>query len=1652
MFKKMLRGSKKSLGVVLAIAVLAVSMFSVLSLVNFSAIAAPDAIDTWDASYDRDWEGEGTAEKPYIIYTAEEFMGIVRAETSYTDPNGGEVKYYKVADGVRVFDFTGTSPNGTAIFSGVLDGNGVTIKNYTDTNAYGNHGMFYSLDGATFKNICIDGADFTTTAGVNGGVFTGSIINNSVKPITFDNVAVINCKVSVGGNSFAGAFIGAPYMYPATVAAPLSFNNCLSLNNNLIGNGAIGAFTCYSPATPDGTMHTLTNSVAIGSPAYNFVGGSADTCKNVYFDSNTTEWWPATATKLSAGTSIKGIDAKTAMSNLEWGSKWFAVVDDYPTLAVFHNIVSTIEGNTLKTYCDDDGCELIGEEIELDLNNLALSAVASASGTANGSAASNVNDGNPATNWSNTDTLPAWVQLSWTDAITIDTLTIAELEGISGYNADQFTVSVSKNGTDFTNVCTVNEIGELKTIKLPKQYTVTDLRITFNSVLSGATTNPAIKEISVYRNYALGEDNLARFAVPTAISQFISTSYNLVVSNINDGNLNSAHGVGDRWTTANSSASALPAWAQYEWSAPVTFDTINIYEWKAGTAFRTNEFTLSTSDDGVNFDVIYTGNGIGEKKVVEFSTPVTTKYLRFTMNSVISGTTDAPAINEIEVFYNDADASIKHFSIDGLNVIEDFENSTFTIKTDSAQTVYTPTITVADGATYTPTGAQDFSNPVIYTVTAKDGVTTKQYTVQFLSIQYITDSMLSDNGSSDVAAYGPTPSIYQYEYQKQEIAAFLHFGMNTMTGQEWGTGDESPSDFNLITKVDFDSYVKTLKDAGIQKIVYTVKHHDGFCMWDTQYTEHNVMNSPYGADVLAELSEACTKYDMDMGIYLSPWDRNAESYGYYDSNGNPCDESQDALDYNEYYKNQLIEIVTNPDYGNNGHIVEFWLDGAKGSGADAQRYTMADFVSVMYQYEGKAAGYEDNPIIFGTDHQTVFWIGNEAGVANEETYSTQNGGYYFADGRHTLSGLGPQVSYNGINCYTGTKGGNLWVVPESDAMITSGWFWGVNKAIPKTLEELRDMYLNTVGHNAVLLLNIPLNNKGKLDEAIANRVFEWTTNIKESFEDNNLLERSSVVISASEVKNNDIKFKPSNVADGNDDTYWATEDGTRTASMHIDLGINTVFDAITIEEAINYGQRIESFKVEYKNSAGEWVEFASGTTIGSKRVILNNPVKARELRITFTGMVSTDGTIANPVISHIGVYKVTDEFEIGSLASDGIDEYDSADTNVFTANGWDTVDETAAIGGTYLKGEAGDTLTATFNGSYAWLVGTVGDVQTKLSISVDNGTPQIITIDSQSVQNSVRIFETGTLADGQHTIEVSVVSGEAAIEGLYVLNNGGTGMLDFDTSSYTVNEDMYFDVKIVRKGGTSGTITAILQDNPGSAVQSSYYTTEGVKVTFADGVTEKIVQVRTKRYTEKTGTLSFKLAIVSDGTNNVVTGFNNPATVNIIDAESYSDGYLNAIQVTTLPTKTQYNIGDDLDLTGIVVMGDYASGDSRVLKSDQYTVECDDFDSLGNYTVTIKSVFDNKSTTFNVTVVEETTGGNTGDTGGTTGGSTGGTAGDSTGGSTGGNNDTTPNKPDTSTSPATSQNIGVLVSIICLAAIAGVIVNVVLCGRKRVTK
>ncbi|MFQ8704618.1 MAG: alpha-L-fucosidase, partial [Thomasclavelia sp.] len=759
---------------------------------------------------------------------------------------------------------------------------------------------------------------------------------------------------------------------------------------------------------------------------------------------------------------------------------------------------------------------------------------------------------------------------------------------------------------------------------------------------------------------------------------------------------------------------------------------------------------------------------------------------------------------------------------------------------------------------------------------------------------YIGDSDLSNTETPAPASWGVTPTNEQYRYQKEELAGFVHFGPNTFNEIEWGEnyGDKTPDEiFKLEKDFDAETLVKAFRNAGFKKIIVTAKHHDGFCIWNSQYTDYDVAETSYkngNGDILAEISAECSKYDIDMGLYLSPWDIHESSYGYYDENGNPTTEDKDVLDYNDYYVNQLNEILGNDKYGNNGHFSEIWMDGAKGSGANAQKYDFKRWYDTIQAQEGEEAGFDSECMIFQCgSNTTVRWIGNENGYAAKNTWSKSN------------------VNINADTCDDNVQGsyslgyenGNKWTVPEADARITSGWFWGTKKNTPKSLTDLGQMYFNSVGHNAPLLLNVPPNSDGTVDQLILDRLAEFGKNIADTF-DTNLA--ANATIKASNVRGNDINYKPGNMIDGNDDTYWTVDDGNQEGTLLIDLGSTKTFDVVSIEEAIQFGQSINEYKVEYRNGENsDWKVMDEGQTIGAKRLVRTGAIKADQIRIT----VDTNKSDAVPIISEVGVYKTTEGFELAGTAPDGMDVIDIEDTNVadgagFTFNGtWYSESGNNFINGTNRYANAGASLTITFTGSKIYLMGTTDPNHGVATIAIDGGKAVKIDTNASSRATGQMIFASDDLDDGEHTLTLNIDSKAIGLEAAYVINNGGKGMIGLEQSNYTMNEDERIDVKIVRVGGSNGTITAKLQPNPGSAIQDDFNTELISEIVMGDGIKEITAPVETRRNTNATGDRVFSIEL-TDPSNGLILGFIGKANVTIKDTETSSLEALNKLLET----------------------------------------------------------------------------------------------------------------------------------------------------------
>ena len=754
----------------------------------------------------------------------------------------------------------------------------------------------------------------------------------------------------------------------------------------------------------------------------------------------------------------------------------------------------------------------------------------------------------------------------------------------------------------------------------------------------------------------------------------------------------------------------------------------------------------------------------------------------------------------------------------------------------------------------------------------------------------VTDSSCTNTGTAEPAADDVVPDANQYKYQKDELAAFCHFGPNTFNEIEWGEhyGDKKPSEiFRLNQKFDAETMVSTLKSAGFKKLIITAKHHDGFCIWPSEYTDYDAEAAGYKGDILEEISTACTKHGMDMGLYLSPWDIHEPSYGYKDANGNPTTPDKDVKDYNEYYNNQLKEILGNEKYGNKGRFVEVWMDGAKGSGANAQEYDFNTWFETIQKYEGKeVAGNSADCMLFGAQaYTTVRWIGNEDGVAHENTWA-----------KSKVNEANNTIDSNGTTPYTiGYADGNKWTVPECDGRITSGWFWGTKKNTPKTITQLANMYFDSVGHNATMLLNVPPNNQGTVDKPILERVTEFGQNVEETFR-TNLAKAKGTTIEASNVRGNDTAFKPGNVVDAKDETYWTTDDGTKEGSLTIKWDKAKKFDVVSIEEAIQKGQHINSYKVEYKASnEAPWQTLKSGETVGAKRLVRTPPVSATQVKIT---VGTSDGKV--PMLSEVGVYKASKGFQLASTAPEGMESTSVNDTDKFTFSptGWHPQTGSQYINGQNTWSDKADAyFTFKFHGTKAYLMGTTDPGHGQADVYIDGEKVKTINTRAESRSTGAKIFESEDLEDKDHTLKlVAKTNAAIGVEAAYVINNGGVGMIELENSAYTMDENSSLEATIKRVGGTKGEITAKIQPNPGSAIQDDFETEWFPTVTLNNGELEKTVTVaKTKRNTNLTGDRVFSIELTEKTPKNAIIGFNGSARITIKDADGITKDKLQTL-------------------------------------------------------------------------------------------------------------------------------------------------------------
>jgi len=462
------------------------------------------------------------------------------------------------------------------------------------------------------------------------------------------------------------------------------------------------------------------------------------------------------------------------------------------------------------------------------------------------------------------------------------------------------------------------------------------------------------------------------------------------------------------------------------------------------------------------------------------------------------------------------------------------------------------------------------------------------------------------------APYGALPSERQLRWHEMDVYAFLHFSPNTFTDREWGNGDEDPSIFNP-TAFDADAIATALKAGGMAGAVLTAKHHDGFCLWPTDTTEHSVRKSSWRGgkgDVVKDLSEAVRRAGMKFGVYLSPWDRNNTQYG--------------KPEYSKIYREQLRELLTRY-----GPIYEVWHDGANGGSGyyGGARETRKIDPATYYEWPKTwemVRSLQPDAVIFSDIGPDIRWVGNEQGYANETCWETfdpvgPNGGP--AAPGYSQSRESP----------TGHRNGSKWLPPECNTSIRPGWFWHESEnAQVKTPAALLDLYYRSVGRGGCFMLNVPPDRRGLLHENDVASLRGFSRLVTGTFKQN-LAEKARVA--ASNVRAKDARaFGPRNLLEGDRYTYWSTDDSMMTPEVTFDLEKPVRFNVVRLRENIRLGQRVDAFALDQWKDGG-WAAFAEGTSIGACRLIrTKEDISTNRVRLRITKAAVC------PALSEFGVF------------------------------------------------------------------------------------------------------------------------------------------------------------------------------------------------------------------------------------------------------------------------------------------------------------------------------------------------------------------------------------------------------------------------------
>lgn len=543
-------------------------------------------------------------------------------------------------------------------------------------------------------------------------------------------------------------------------------------------------------------------------------------------------------------------------------------------------------------------------------------------------------------------------------------------------------------------------------------------------------------------------------------------------------------------------------------------------------------------------------------------------------------------------------------------------------------------------------------------------------------------------------AYGSLPSEKQMKWHEMESYAFIHFSLNTFTNKEWGYGNESPQLFNP-TALDARQWARIAKEAGMKGIILVAKHHDGFCLWPSKYTDRSVKNSLWKngkGDVVKELAKACKEYNLKLGLYLSPWDRNHPQYG--------------KPEYITYFRNQLKELLTN--YGD---VFEMWFDGANGGdgyygGANETRkintleyYNWDETYKLIYSLA-------PNTLVWGIGPSEARWIGNEEGYANTTNWSLLRQ-------KDDLAGKVHYTEY-----MSGHEDGEKWVPGEADVSIRPGWFYHTSEDDKvHTLDEMVDFYYQSVGRNATFLLNIPPDRRGLIHENDIQRLKEYSAVIKADFKTEVL---SNAKVTADNFRANNNNYAPKNTIDGNKESYWATDDNVTKASVLFTFRKPTAFNRILLQEYIRLGQRVKAFTVEARVD-GKWQTIANETTIGYKRILRTPRVMATALRVNITD------SKASIVISNIQAFNAPTFVRMPMVKRD-------------------------KLGMITMEAETGNHIYYTLDGSKPTLASTKYTVPFKYDKAVEINA---VSINEEGISSAVRVAKYGVSKENWKIVSVS---------------------------------------------------------------------------------------------------------------------------------------------------------------------------------------------------------------------------------------------------------------------------------------------------------